>query len=220
MTNLLQTCRRLFKSPQPFPTFQECLPPSMGGRRQPLQKPKLRPAFGLPVSMTSKKGRNAGNAHTIVATGKGQPAIRCNAYGSHYPMKSNLGVVEELRRMEFALLPADEPSCPDPACCNHGVPVSATPLSARPPTVLRGGCARRAPRSIRSPGKRGSNRSRLQSGPFTARGNPTRTTTSSNAWSTRCPCAGSASRWRSHRTPCTEKSAFQAWRSRSCAHQA
>ncbi|MGB7503162.1 MAG: hypothetical protein WBM25_12275 [Azonexus sp.] len=75
--------------------------------------------------MTSKKGRNAGNAHTIVASGKGQPAIRCNAYGSHYPMKSNLGVVEELRRMESALLPADEPSCPDPACRNHGVPVSA-----------------------------------------------------------------------------------------------
>ena len=82
-------------------------------------------AFGVPVEQSVKRGKGADNAHTVVATGKGLPAIRCNCCGSVYHMKSNLGVLEEQERMEAALLPADEPCCPDSACENHDIPVSA-----------------------------------------------------------------------------------------------
>lgn len=82
-------------------------------------------AFGEPVAANVARGPGAINHHTVVATGKGQPAIRCNCCGSIYPMKSNLGVVEELRRMEAVFHPADEPCCPEPSCVNHGVPVGS-----------------------------------------------------------------------------------------------
>ncbi|MHB9117308.1 MAG: transposase [Burkholderiales bacterium] len=82
-------------------------------------------AFGLPVAQSVKRGRGADNAHTVVATGKGLPAIRCNACGAIYPMKSNVAVVEETERMGAVFLPAEDPSCPEAGCANHGVPVSA-----------------------------------------------------------------------------------------------
>ncbi len=82
------------------------------------------PSFGRPVASTASRGPGAKNSHTIVAYGKDQPAARCNACGTHFPLKSNLGVSDELRRM-LAVFRTEEPSCPDPACSNHDVPVSA-----------------------------------------------------------------------------------------------
>ena len=65
-------------------------------------------AFGEPVAANVTRGPGAINSHTVVATDKGQPAIRCNCCGYIYPMKSNFGVVEELRRMEAVFHPADD----------------------------------------------------------------------------------------------------------------
>lgn len=83
--------------------------------------------FGIPASQESLRGPAASkrpNLYTVVASGAGQPVLRCNSCGEHMPMKSNAGIAEELARMRQASSPADEPSCPDEACANHEVPVS------------------------------------------------------------------------------------------------
>ncbi len=84
--------------------------------------------FGIPASQTASRGgatKGQPNAYTVVAAGAGLPMLRCNGCGEHMPMKSNVGVAEELARMRRASSPAEEPSCPDEACANHSVPVSA-----------------------------------------------------------------------------------------------
>ena len=63
--------------------------------------------------------------YTVVAYGKGLPALQCKLCGEFPPIKSNLGVAEEVARMSSYLYPRDEPSCRNPACLNHGVGVSA-----------------------------------------------------------------------------------------------
>lgn len=81
-------------------------------------------AFGLPVSPKASRGRGALNAHTVVANGKNLPAIRCNECGLTFPMKSNHGVAEELRRME-SVFNIKSPSCPSADCLNHSAPVTS-----------------------------------------------------------------------------------------------
>lgn len=78
--------------------------------------------FGVPVDPTATRGPGATNLYTLGGSGKGLPQGRCNACGEFFPLKSNLGVVEE-----FARLHADttrEACCPDPLCANHRAPVS------------------------------------------------------------------------------------------------
>lgn len=84
--------------------------------------------FGIPASQTSSRGaatRAKPNVYTSVASGAGLPHLRCNSCKEHFPVKSNLGIAEELRRMKAGAALSAEPSCPKELCANHGVPVSA-----------------------------------------------------------------------------------------------
>lgn len=108
----------------PLPGLPRVPPPVDGIDVNHCKNPRCS-AFGLPVSSTVARGPGAKNSHIIVAYGKDQPAARCNACGSHFPLKSNLGVAEELRRMRAELAPKPDPSCPDESCSNRDVPVSA-----------------------------------------------------------------------------------------------
>lgn len=63
--------------------------------------------------------------YTVVAAGKGIPLLQCKLCGEYPPIKSNLGIAEEVARLGNYLYPPNEPTCPNPACLNHGVGVSA-----------------------------------------------------------------------------------------------
>lgn len=79
----------------------------------------------MPVTPEIRRGAQGGNAHTLVASGKGLPVVRCNACGEHFPVKSNLGIAEELGRIVSGGLPGH--SCPDPSCVHHSIAVSEVP---------------------------------------------------------------------------------------------
>ena len=61
----------------------------------------------------------------MVSAGKGFPVLKCHACGEYPPLKSNAGIQEELERLYAYLEPSSEPSCPNTACGNHGVGISA-----------------------------------------------------------------------------------------------
>ena len=113
-----------FQNPPDLPKVPRTPPPVDGIDVNHCKNPKCA-AFGLPVAATVARGPGAKNSHTIVAYGKDEPAVRCNSCGSHFPLKSNLGVAEELRRMTAVFAMKEEPSCPEESCPNHTVPVSA-----------------------------------------------------------------------------------------------
>lgn len=56
--------------------------------------------------------------------GKDTPVLVCRLCGETPPLKSNLGISEEIVRLSLHLVKPDAPSCPNEACANHGMPVS------------------------------------------------------------------------------------------------
>lgn len=81
--------------------------------------------FGIPAEQDSTRGRFAVNTYIIIGGAKGYPLLRCNTCREHFPIKSNKGIVEELERMRREGSAKAAPSCPNDACSNHAVPVSA-----------------------------------------------------------------------------------------------
>lgn len=53
--------------------------------------------------------------------------LKCLLCGEHHPMKSNLGIAEELHRAWAYLEPKAGPSCPSEACVHHGQAVGSGP---------------------------------------------------------------------------------------------
>ena len=81
--------------------------------------------YGIPPEQESRKGtpaHNNPNSYRIVSAGRGLPLARCGACGESFGLKSNQGIVEERDRLRPKTA---EPCCPDDACANHGVGVSA-----------------------------------------------------------------------------------------------
>lgn len=82
--------------------------------------------FGVPALQTKAKGIN-----TYALTGLNQgggtlniPLLRCNSCGEHIPMKSNVGIYEELERISSYLdISKQVAVCPHVDCSNHSVPV-------------------------------------------------------------------------------------------------
>lgn len=114
--------------------------------------------FGIPAAQASVRGRSARNPYTVVASGAGLPAGRCNTCGEHFPLKSNLGIVEERDRMRAFLNPAPtETCCPTPTCANHAVAVG-TPGAYKSHGTTKGGsprwrclaCGKTVSKSVRS----------------------------------------------------------------------
>ncbi len=78
--------------------------------------------FGIPIEEKASKGPGAVNRYTVVATGKGLPAGKCNCCGEIFPLKSNNGVFEEFYRLSNETF--EEACCPNQDCSNHRVGVS------------------------------------------------------------------------------------------------
>ena len=86
--------------------------------------------FGVPASPVKQRRRIGastlnvpGSAYTISGMGAGQSALHCTLCGEYPPLKSNLGISEEFRRIASYLDPK-EATCPDPHCAQHTVPLS------------------------------------------------------------------------------------------------
>lgn len=82
--------------------------------------------FGIPASQEKKYGNNTYN---ISGGNRGNgssniPLLRCNSCGEHFPIKSNNGIVEEIKRISNYLEVAkQEVCCPKEDCTNHNIPV-------------------------------------------------------------------------------------------------
>lgn len=72
----------------------------------------------------AKAAGAAGSAYTIAARGKDLPLLHCRLCGEMPPMKSNLGIVEELVRLSRYLAKPLEGGCRNTTCSNYGRPAS------------------------------------------------------------------------------------------------
>ncbi len=86
--------------------------------------------FGVPASLRRYAHRSKaptllpGTEYTLSATDKDTPVLVCRLCGEAPPLKSNLGISEELARLSAFLRPPGGRSCPNEACANHRVPVN------------------------------------------------------------------------------------------------
>ena len=103
------------------------IPPEHGGIQINFCKDPACDNFGKPEDGDiAKWAKNANARYKVSSAGKGYPHMKCSLCGSLFPMKSNLGIYEELERMELqSLVGLVEPSCPVETCVNHGLGVSA-----------------------------------------------------------------------------------------------
>jgi len=101
------------------------IPPEVDGLQVNFCKDPACWNFGVPPKEVSKRGPGSGSHDTYVLTGsvrkRGTPAVslRCKLCGDLPPVKSNLAIAEEVRRLTEYLTPEPEPSCPDETCPNH-----------------------------------------------------------------------------------------------------
>lgn len=86
--------------------------------------------FGNPASLKTQPrgpGAKERGRDTYTLSGGQQGKIvflRCQYCGETPPLKSNLGIYEELNRVASYLDPTPEPVCPKTSCENHGVGIS------------------------------------------------------------------------------------------------
>jgi len=158
------------------------IPPEHGGVQVNHCKSPVCANYGVPPEQTSARGRNR---DTLDSRNKGISSCICTSCGEGFPLKSNLGIAEEVERMASYLSPAGAVCCRNETCANptDQVPVGTAgrmPRSARLRLATPAGAAasavRRSPRTPRPP---------------LGSGNITRTRPFSNCWSTRCPSAAS-----------------------------
>lgn len=77
--------------------------------------------FGVIPSDNSKRGTLG--SYAITSGGKAFPLLKCNLCGEMPPMKSNIGIHEELQRLTNYLQPPLQPSCTTDGCENNFIPV-------------------------------------------------------------------------------------------------
>jgi transposase-like protein len=78
--------------------------------------------FGIPAEQTSTRGtasRINPNRYTVIGASAGLPFCRCNACSESFPLKSNVGIVQEADRMCDYLTPKDLPFCPNTDSATH-----------------------------------------------------------------------------------------------------
>lgn len=85
--------------------------------------------FGVPASLAkyarrASAGSAPGTEYTLAASGRDVPTLFCRLCGENLPVKSNLGIAEELERRAGPLRPPAAPSCPARGCANATVPVT------------------------------------------------------------------------------------------------
>ena len=86
--------------------------------------------YGVPASLRKYAHRKKaptllpGTQYTLDSSDKGTITLACRLCGEHPPLKSNLGISEEIARLTSAFLSATSPSCSNEACSNYGAPVA------------------------------------------------------------------------------------------------
>ena len=139
--------------------------------------------YGVAPGQSSVRGSNS---YILDSRNKGISSCICTSCGEGFPLKSNLGIAEEVERMASYLPPPSAVCCRNDACATIpirclSVPLGRMPRSARLRLATPAGAVRSAVRrSHRTP--------RQQHGSE----NITRTRAFSNCWSTRCPCGASS----------------------------
>lgn len=120
--------------PLPIPSSAKSrIPPAVDGIQVNFCKNPACANFGVPPKPTATKGGSRKTPvpppepgdYVVVAYGKGLPALQCKLCGEYPPIKSNLGIAEEVARMSSYLYSRREPTCTNPACLNQGVGISA-----------------------------------------------------------------------------------------------
>jgi len=72
--------------------------------------------YGVPPEQTSVRGKNR---YTLDSRNQGISSCICTSCGEGFPLKSNLGIAEEVERMAAYLSPPDAVFCRNDACANH-----------------------------------------------------------------------------------------------------
>ena len=104
----------------------------LGGAKRPLQvnfcKNPRCANYGVPPSIAVKYARRAkagaapGVDYRLSAHGAGLPNLHCLLCKESIPVKSNLGVAEELARLSAPFAERAPMCCPRPGCSNGAVP--------------------------------------------------------------------------------------------------
>lgn len=111
------------------------IPPEIDGVQVNFCKNPSCANYGVPPGL--KKGAHRskaaastpGTEYRLTAKSRGgvgsTTSMQCLLCCESFPLKSNLGIAEEIARLSGYLWDKREPSCPNPACLNHGVGVTA-----------------------------------------------------------------------------------------------
>ena len=99
------------------------MPPACDGIQVNFCKKPGCPNFGVPASET---GRSK-DGYKITSGGANYRLLYCRHCHESPPLKSNLGVAEELKRLSSRLEPLPASSCPNHKCTNHGVSILEHP---------------------------------------------------------------------------------------------
>lgn len=92
------------------------IPPEHGGLQVNHCKSPVCANYGVPPEQTSVRGRNR---YTLDSRNKGISSCICTSCGEGFPLKSNLGIAEEVERMGSYLSPLGAVRCRNEACTNH-----------------------------------------------------------------------------------------------------
>jgi len=99
-------------SPQNHPR----IPPELDGIQVNHCKSPVCPNYGVAAGQTSVRGSNS---YILDSRNKGISCCICTSCGVEFPLKSNIGITEEVERMASYLLPPDVVCCRNDACANH-----------------------------------------------------------------------------------------------------
>lgn len=92
------------------------IPPEHGGFQVNHCKSPACSNYGVPPEQTSVRGRNR---YTLDSRNQGISSCICTSCGEGFPLKSNIGIAEKVKRMASYLSPPDVVFCRNDACANH-----------------------------------------------------------------------------------------------------
>lgn len=92
------------------------IPPERDGIQVNHCKSPVCPNYGVAAGQSSVRGNNS---YILDSRNKGISSCICTSCGVEFPLKSNLGVVEEVERMTSYLLHSNAVCCRNEACANH-----------------------------------------------------------------------------------------------------
>lgn len=92
------------------------IPPEHGGFQVNHCKSPVCQNYGVPPEQASVRGKNC---YTLDSRNRGISSCICTFCGEGFPLKSNLGIAEEVERMAAYLSPPDAVFCRNDACANH-----------------------------------------------------------------------------------------------------